>query len=152
MVQGGDVGDSEALGRRDDGGVNGAQPEVSVLRDELRDPQPITRTDVLHREESLRQVNQKAQLGIHTQTRREVRHLGDHERGDDEYTLVGLEKVPARGVMLVVGVEKSEQRARVYDDRYGVTSWRRSSSIRSEMSSRPLCPAPADRNRRRPVG
>lgn len=51
-------------------------------------------------------------------------------------------------MMSVVGVDVGVERPGVYQDRYLVTSAARSSSIRSEMSSRPLRPAPAARSRR----
>ena len=55
-------------------------------------------------------------------------------------------KIKGTAVMSVVGVDIGVERSGVDQDRYWVTSTARSSSIRSEMSSRPLRPAPAARS------
>ncbi len=49
------------------------------------------------------------------------------------------------GMMAVVGIDVGIQRSRVDEESYRVTSAARISSIRLEMSSRPLRPAPAAR-------
>ncbi len=49
------------------------------------------------------------------------------------------------GVMAVVGIDVGIERSRVDEEGYRVTPAARISSIRSEMSSRPLRPAPAAR-------
>ncbi len=52
------------------------------------------------------------------------------------------------GVVAVVGIDVGVERSRVDEEGYRATSAARISSMRSEMSSRPLRPAPAARRRR----
>jgi hypothetical protein len=75
----------------------------------------------------------------------QIGDLGDDKCGHDECAGVVLEKVQARFVVLVVGVEIGVKRASVNDDANDCRpiSLRRISSIRSEMSLRPLRPDPA---------
>ena len=61
-----------------------------------------------------------------------------------------LEKLKAFGMVAVVCVDVGVQRPGVDQERYGRTSARRISSIRSEMSDRPLAPAAAAISWRRP--
>jgi len=63
-----------------------------------------------------------------------------------------FEQVEARGVMLVVAIDVCVERAGIDDQSDEPTSLARISSIRSEMSERPLAPAPAARSRRFPRG
>ncbi len=62
-----------------------------------------------------------------------------------------LEKLKALGMVAVVCVDVGVQGPDVDQERYCRTSARRISSIRSEMSDRPLAPAPAAISRRRPL-
>ncbi len=62
-----------------------------------------------------------------------------------------LEKMKALGMVAVVRVDVGVQGPGVDQERYGWASARRISSIRSEMSDRPLAPAPAAIRRRRPL-
>jgi hypothetical protein len=62
-----------------------------------------------------------------------------------------LEKLKALGMVAVVCVDVGVQRPGVDQERYGRPSARRISSIRSEISDRPLAPAPAAISRRRPL-
>jgi hypothetical protein len=52
-----------------------------------------------------------------------------------------LQQLRARLVMLIVGVDIGVERASVDDERWSATSLRGISSMRSEMSWRPLRPA-----------
>ena len=61
-----------------------------------------------------------------------------------------LEKLKAFGMVAVVCVDVGVQRPGVDQERYGRTSARRISSIRSEVSDRPLAPAAAAISWRRP--
>ncbi len=67
--------------------------------------------------------------------------------GGDEWTRAGLEQVRTRGVVSVVAIDIGAERAGIDDQSDGCTSLARISSMRSEMSSRPLAPAPAARRR-----
>jgi hypothetical protein len=61
-----------------------------------------------------------------------------------------LEEIQTLFVMPIVSVDVRVQRPGVDQKRYGRTSARRISSIRPEMSERPLCPTPAAMSWRRP--
>ena len=61
-----------------------------------------------------------------------------------------LEQLQARGVVPVTAIDVGVEGPGIDDQRDGWTSLARISSIRSEMSSRPLAPAPAARSRRLP--
>jgi hypothetical protein len=69
--------------------------------------------------------------------------LGDHQGRDDQRAGVRAEQLQAGEMMAVVGVDRGVEGAGVDNDRYLGTSAARISSIRSEMSVRPLRPAPA---------
>lgn len=58
---------------------------------------------------------------------------------------MGQEEVKGVVMVPVVGVDVGVERSGVDQDRYFATSAARISSMRSEMSSRPLRPAPAAR-------
>ncbi len=64
---------------------------------------------------------------------------------------MGLEKFEARLVVSIVSIDVGEQRPGVDDQSDEPNSAARISSIRSEISVRPLAPAPAARSRLRPV-
>lgn len=76
------------------------------------------------------------------------------DRGDlidaDQRPRMGLQQLRARLVVLIVGIDVGVERTRVNDDGYGVTSLPKISSIRSEMSCRPLLPAARAPSTRRP--
>ena len=59
---------------------------------------------------------------------------------------MGQEEFKRLVMVSVVGVDVGVERPGVDQDRYFATSAARISSIRSEMSSRPLRPAPAARS------
>jgi len=61
---------------------------------------------------------------------------------------MGQEEIEGVAVMPVIGVDVGEERPSVDEDCYFATSAASISSMRSEMSSRPLRPAPAARRRR----
>lgn len=71
----------------------------------------------------------------------QIGHLGDHELRHHERTWVGFQKFETFGVVRVVCIHVGVQRARVDDQRDPGTSAVRISSIRSEISDRPLPPA-----------
>jgi hypothetical protein len=64
---------------------------------------------------------------------------------------MGLEKFEARLVVSIVSIDVGVERSGVDDQRDEPNSAARISSIRSEISVRPLAPAPAARSRLRPV-
>ena len=148
-VECGDLGGSEAFGRCHDRTVDGPQRQVPIPTDQFGDAEPVTRHDCLNGELTRGDITQEANLGVDAKPcSDEVGHLGDHEHGNDQWTGMVQQELERFGVMAVVGIDVGIQRSRVDEEGYRVTSAARISSIRSEMSSRPLRPAPAARRRR----
>lgn len=151
-VDRGDLVDPESFRTGDHRRVHGAQGQAAVLVDQVSDPQPVGRVDGLDIERPGGQVREEAQLGLCTKPGTEqVDHLGDHEGGDDQRSRVSFQQIRAGLVMLVVGVDIRVQRTGVDYEGYDATSLARISSMRSEMSCRPLRPAPRAPSTRRPL-
>ena len=152
-VERGDLGGSQTLGGTDHGCVDRAEGQVLISADELGDAHPVGRSDRLGDEVSGRQVAEESDLGVAAEAAgEEIRDFGDDEGRDDERARVCLEQFEALGVVAVVAVDVGVQRAGVDDQCDCATSPAMISSIRSEMSWRPLAPAPAARSRRWPRG
>lgn len=149
-----DLGDAQALGGSDDRGIHRPERQGAVARDQFGDPQPVRDRHRLNGERPAGQVPEEANLGPCAETsHQEVDHLGDDQGRDDERPRVGLEQFEGGRVVRVIGVDVGVQRSGVDDERgYRATSAARISSMRSETSLRPLCPAPAARSRRRVDG
>lgn len=152
-IKRGHLCDVEALGRSDDRCIDRAERESAVSRDQCRDPQPVTRRHRVDRERASGEVTEEPDLRLDAEPRGEqTGHLRDDQDGYDERTRVGRDKLEARFVMGVVGVDVGVQRPRVDEQRgYRSTSAARISSMRSETSLRPLRPAFAASSRRRPA-
>ncbi len=143
--------DVEPLCCRDHRGVDGAERQVSVLGDELRDADGVAGMQRLNREAAAGEVAKEANLGLPAQPGSDqVGDLGDDERGEDEGAWVGFEQLQAGSVMGVVGVDVGVEGPGVEDQRDGAISEARISSIRSETSLWPLRPLAAALRRRRP--
>lgn len=143
------LGDIEAFGGGDDRRIDRPERKISIFVHQLGDAQPIRYCHGFDAEFTSGQVTEETDLGICAEaTSDEVDHLGYHQGRDDQWTWMPQEKVEGCVVMSVVGVDIGVERPGVDQDRYLVTSAARSSSIRSEMSSRPLRPAPAARSLR----
>lgn len=96
-------------------------------------------------------VAEELQLGLRAQAGTEqVDDLGNDQGRNDQRSRMGLQQLRTRLVVLVVGIDVGVERTRVNDDSYGVTSLPKISSIRSEMSCRPLRPAAFAPSTRRP--
>ena len=133
---------------RSDGGAEG---KVSVLGHEFSNPHPVACVDVFGKKVACCQVTQESDLGTSAEASAdEVGHFGDDQRRDDEGSWVGFKQIEASGVVAVIAVDVGVERAGVDDQSDGCTSAARICSMRSEMSSRPLAPAPAARSRRLP--
>jgi len=128
--------------------------QVAVQGGQLNDAQPIGGNHGLDAERAACEVAEEAHFGFRTETITEqVGNLGDDEHGDDQRAGVRFEKLQRWHVVGVVGVDVRIKRPRVDNKRtYRKTSAARISSIRSEMSVRPLRPAAAARRLRRPRG
>lgn len=151
-VEGGDLRDPEALGGSDDRRVDRPEREIAVGSDELGHPEPVARGHMVDGEGAARKVAEEPDLRFDAESRRQqIRDLGDDEARDDERTEVGLEQLETRSVVSVVGVDVGIERACVDEQRgYRSASAPRISSMRSEMSLRPLRPVLAASSRRRP--
>lgn len=148
-----DVADTESLGGSDHRCVDGSEGQISVLRHEFSDAHPVRRRDWFDDEIAGGEVSEKPDLGLDPEARPEqVDDLGDHQGRNDQRPRVGFEQVETRVVVTVVAVDVGVQRPGIDDQRDEPTSLARISSMRSEMSERPLAPAPAARNRRLPCG
>lgn len=150
-VQSGDLVHTQSFGRRDDGGVHGAQWQIAVASNEFGDTQPVGGGHRLDGEHPRGQVTEETHLGFRAKTCAEqISHLGDDQNGNDQWPRVGLKKVQRRRVVGIIGIDVGVQRPGVDDQRGdGAVSAARISSMRSEMSGRPLRPAPAAPNLRR---
>lgn len=144
-------GDAEPLRCRDHRGVYGAERQVSVLGDELRDADGVAGMQRLDREAAGGEIAEEADLGLPAQPGcDQVGDLGDDERGEDEGARVGFEQLQAGRVVGVVGVDVGVEGPGVEDQRDGAISAARISSIRSETSLWPLRPLAVALRRRRP--
>ncbi len=74
----------------------------------------------------------------------QIGHLRDDQRRNDQRTRMRLKQFKARLVMAIIAIDIGVQRTGVDDQGDDPTSPARISSIRSEMSDRPLAPAPAE--------
>ena len=59
VVEGGDLGDAQPLGRGDDRGINCAQGEISVLAHELTHPHQVSWLNLFQQQVSCRQCRQQ---------------------------------------------------------------------------------------------
>ncbi len=149
-VERGDLSDPETFGSCDHRGVHRPERKVAVDTDEFGDPKPVGRRYRLWDEASRSEVADEPDFGADAEPcPKEVDDLGDDELGDDERSLVGLEKLQAVDVPSVVAVDVGVQRTGVAEQRDSGISKARISSMRSEMSEWPLAPAPAAKNERR---
>jgi hypothetical protein len=148
-VECGDLGDSQPFGCCHDRTVDGSQRQVPILTHQFGDAEPVACHDRLDGEFARREITQEADLGFGAKPcSDEVGHLGDHEYRHDQWTGMLQQELERFGVVPVVGVDVGIERPGVDEEGYRATSAERISSMRSEMSSRPLRPAPAARRRR----
>ncbi|HET7386977.1 MAG TPA: hypothetical protein VFJ19_09980 [Nocardioidaceae bacterium] len=150
-VESGDLSDAQAFRGGDDRRIDCAQRQVAVAGDEFGDPQPIHHRHGFDVERATGEVPEETHLRVCTEARCEQVHdLGDDPAGHDERTWVGLEQLERGIVVCIVRVDVGVERSGIDDERgYRATSAARISSMRSETSLRPLCPAPAAPSRRR---
>lgn len=144
--------DSKSFSSRHHGRIGCAEWEVTVFRHKFCNPQPVAREYRFRNQIALCEVGKESDLGLNPQTGpQQVRDFRDHKGWHKQRPGMSLKKFEARLVMLIVSIDVSEERSGVDDQRDEPNSVARISSIRSEMSVRPLAPAPAARSRRRPV-
>jgi hypothetical protein len=139
----------ETFSRGNDGGIHGAEGQVSIDRHELGDPDPVARANRLRDQVPRRQVTQESDFGFRTESRLEqVRHLAHNELRNDQRPGMFFQESEAGFVISIVLVDVRVERPGVDDQRDRRASRRRISSIRRAVSRRPLRPAFAAINRR----
>jgi hypothetical protein len=139
VVEGGDVDDPAAFGSGDDGRVNAAERQVVVLGHKLGDSDQVGGVDGFKREVARCEVAKEPDFGLPAKSRGEqVDNFGDDEHRYEKRTGIGLQQLPAGRMMGIVAVDVRVERARVDDQRDWWVSAAMISSIRSEMSVRPL--------------
>jgi len=144
-----DLGDSEPLAGCDHRTVNGAERQVLVPRDQLRDAHPVAGERGFDEQVAAGDISKEADLSLSAEARLEkVGDFGDDEYGNEQRARMLLEQMKTLFMVSVVSVDIGVQRACVDQYRYRATSARRISSIRSEMSECPLWPTPAAIRRR----
>jgi hypothetical protein len=143
---------AEPFGCGDDRGVDCPQWEVPIGAREFGDADPVGGEDRFGDQVPRREIAEKADLGIGTETGAEqVDDLGDDEDRDDEWPRMGLQKLEALPVMPVITIDVGVERPGIDDQGDQATSDRRICSICSDTSDMPLRPAPAASSRRRPL-
>jgi hypothetical protein len=146
-----DLSYSESFGCCDHRCVDGPEGKVSIDSNKLRDSEPVGGKDRFGDEVPKCEITEELDFGICPETGRDEVSDFCHEGSRDEQgSRMGLQELTTRRMVAIVGVDVGEQWARVDEEGYAPTSARRISSILSEMSSRPLCPAPVARKRRVP--
>ncbi len=129
--------------------VHRPKRQFPVLAHEFGDAQPVSCCHGIDRELARGQITQETHFCFRAESGSdEVDHLGDHQGWNDEGTGMGQQEIEGVMMVTVVGVDVGVKRPGVYEESYLATSATRISSMRSEMSSRPLRPAPAARRRR----
>lgn len=150
-VDGGDFGDIEPFGRCHHRSVDGSQRQIAVGVNEFGDPEPVTRSDRLSDEVARREVAEESHLDAGPESSAdEVCDLGDHQARHDQRSRVGEQQLERGSMMPIIRIDIRIERPRVDDEGYDAASVARISSMRSEMSSCPLRPAPAAASLRRP--
>ena len=141
-----DLSDVKPLGCSHYRCVNGSEGEIPVPADQLGDAEPVTGHHRLDDELPGGEIAQEPDFGVWSEaTPDEVDDLGDDKCRDDEGTRVSEQEVKRLAMVAVVGIDVGVERSGVDQRGYLTTSAARISSMRSEMSSRPLRPAPAAR-------
>lgn len=152
MIERGDLGDTKPLGRSYHRRVGSSEGKVAIRSDKLCNSQPVTRNDWFGDEIALCKVCEESDLGFDPQAgTQQVRHFRNDERRHEQRTGMCFEKFETFLVMTVVSIDVGEERPGIDDQRDEPNSAARISSMRSEMSERPLDPAPAARRRLRPA-
>ena len=111
---------------------------------EFGDAEPVGCSDRFNSQVAACEVAQEADLGVGTEpSPDEIDDLCDYQRRYNEWLGIVEQQGKARFVMAIVSVDVGVERAGVNYQCDGETSLARISSMRSEISERPLRPAPA---------
>jgi hypothetical protein len=142
-VKGRYLGMGETFCRGDDRSVCSAERKIAITGNEVSDPQEISGVKGLD-DEAGGEIAQEAYLDLPAEACAEqIADLGDDERGDDQRAGVGFQQLQAGRMVGIVCVYVGVERAGIDDQRDVASSVLMISSIRSEMSLRPLRPAAA---------
>ncbi len=147
MIEGGHLSDPQSLRGGDHRCVHCAKLEVAVPGDEFGDTEPVATGHRLDKKVSRGEIAKKKNLGDNMESGPDqIGHLSDHQVWNHQRTRMSPEEVQGFLVVPVIGVDIGVERTSIDDDGYRATSAASISSMRSEMSSRPLLPAPAALN------
>lgn len=137
-------GDVETLGGSDHRGVDRAERQVAIDRDQLGRARQIGGVELLDEQRAGDERLEQAQLRADPASRSgEMGHLGNAQRRNDQRSRMRLEQLATLGVPAVVRIEEGVQRARVDYERNWSASAARISSMRSATSvASPPAPAP----------
>jgi hypothetical protein len=136
-----------------DRGVHGSEQQITVSPHQLGYAGPVPRLYWLNKEIAGREIPKKMELGGAAKAAfDQVDDLGDHEMRNDQWAGMGFKQLPAHDVVTITPIHGRVEGAGIDDERYLPNSSLRISSILSEMSSRPLSPAPAENSVRRGPG
>jgi hypothetical protein len=106
VVQGYDLVDLEALGRRHHRGVNGTKWKVAVAADEFGDTKPVAAAHRFGDQIAGGEVPKEAGLGFDAEPAgQQVGHFGDDQYGDYQRTRMSFEELEGFEVVVVVGVD-----------------------------------------------
>lgn len=140
----------ESLGCSDDGSIDSTQRQVVVFVYQLGDAKPVGGGNCLHPEITAGEVAEKPDFSVGAKAGAdEVDDFGDDERGDEQRLGVFQQEGEALLMMTVVGVDIRVEGTGIDYECDRETSLAKISSMRSEMSERPLRPAPAAPSLRR---
>jgi hypothetical protein len=105
-IERGDFGDLQPFGGRHDRGVYRAEREIAIPCGQLGHAQPITREHRLGGQCAGSKVAEEANFRLDPETRRnQVGDLGDDKDRNQQRPRMLLEKIEARCVVAVVGVD-----------------------------------------------
>lgn len=142
--------DVQPFGGCDDRRINRPQREITILGDKLGDSHPVPRRNWVRREAAGGEVSHEANLRFNPDPCLEkVRHLRDHELGNDQGSWMGKQQSQTGLVIPVVLVDVGVKRPRIDEKSYRRASRRRICSIFRAVSRWPLLPALAAINLRR---
>lgn len=111
---------TEAFSQGDDGRVDRAEPEVGVRLDELGHAFQVSTRERLELHVSARCAAEESRLRLRPERPRDqVAGLGEPEGRNDERALGIPKELKARGVIRVVADGRSDEDARIYDERDG---------------------------------
>lgn len=106
VVEGGDLGDTESLGRSHHRGVDRSKWQVPIAPDEFSDTKPVLAGHRLTDQIAGGEVPEEPDFGLNTKPAgQQVCHLGHNKYWDDKRTGMRFEELESFHVAVVVGVD-----------------------------------------------